>query len=87
MKQLVLISGPDCSLCDQAKALIEKVRAEVPFDFETRDLADDEGLRELYARRIPVILLDGELVLEGKVTEFWLRKALAGEPVTRYKLF
>lgn len=86
MRQLVLITGSACCLCDTAEGLIRKVQADVPFELTIRDVEDDPALKEAYRHRIPVVMIDGEVVLEGKVSEFWLRKALAGEPITRFKL-
>jgi hypothetical protein len=86
-RRLTLYGGPACSLCDKAKDLIARVAVDVPLTLEVVDIQSDPALLERYRTRIPVIAIDGEVVLEGKVTEFWLRKALAGEPPNRFRLF
>lgn len=85
-RRVTVYSGPDCCLCDQAIAMIERVSADVPLALEVVDIHSDPALAARYRTSIPVVAIDGEVVMEGKVTEFWLRKALAGEAISRYKL-
>lgn len=87
MRRVTLYTGPGCSLCDKAEALILKVAAEVPLTLEKVDISSQAELNERYRLTIPVVAIDGEVALEGKISEFWLRKALAGEPISRFKLF
>ncbi|HEY9720609.1 MAG TPA: glutaredoxin family protein, partial [Oscillatoriaceae cyanobacterium] len=83
MSRLVLYSGPECSLCDKAQALIARLADELQFDWEVRAIADTPELYARYRERIPVVAIDGRIVLTGKITEFWLRKALRGEDLSR----
>ncbi|HEY9900537.1 MAG TPA: glutaredoxin family protein [Pantanalinema sp.] len=83
MPRLTLYSGPGCCLCDQAKALLDKVAADQPFQLDIVDIHSDAALYERFRYAIPVIAVDGEVVMAGKVTEFWIRKALRGEPLGR----
>lgn len=84
--RLTIFSGPGCSLCDKAKLLVERVARDVPLEIEEVDISQDPELFERYRYAIPVIALDGREVMAGKVTEFWLRKALRGEPLERDSL-
>lgn len=84
--RLTLYSGPGCSLCDKAKLLVERVAQDVPLEVEEVDITQDAALYDRYRYAIPVIALDGREVMAGKVTEFWLRKALRGEPLERDSL-
>ncbi|MNX79662.1 Glutaredoxin [compost metagenome] len=83
MPRVTLYSGPGCCLCDQAKALLDKVAVDQPFSLEIRDIHADPALFERFRYAIPVIAVDDEVVMAGKVTEFWIRKALRGEPLGR----
>lgn len=83
---LTLYGAPDCCLCDQAKALIEKVRRDVPVQLVLLDIQSDPRLFERYRYAIPVVAIDARVVMAGKVTEFWLRKALRGERLERASL-
>jgi Glutaredoxin-like domain (DUF836). len=44
-----LYSKDDCCLCDEAKAILMKVREEIPFEFREIKLNDDEHLINEYA--------------------------------------
>ena len=55
---LVLYSKPGCHLCDDARAVLERVGA----PFEEIDIETDDALHAAYLERIPVIYLDGEHV-------------------------
>ena len=84
--RLTLYSGPGCSLCDKAKLLVERVAHDIPLEIDEVDITQDTELYDRYRYAIPVIALDGREVMAGKVTEFWLRKALRGEPLERDSL-
>ena len=69
---LVLVTRQGCHLCDEALDLLHELGA-------TPDLADvdaDAQLFALYDWRVPVVLLDGEVVAEGKIAPGPLRAAL-----------
>jgi len=84
--RVTIYSGPGCSLCDKAKLLVERVAQDEPLTIEEVDITQDPGLYDRYRYAIPVIALDGRVVMAGKVTEFWLRKALRGESLERESL-
>ena len=62
---VVLYARPDCHLCDQARAQLEALRAEgLSFELEEVDIDSDNRLLARYLERIPVVILDGEIVSE-----------------------
>lgn len=63
--RVVLYSTPGCELCEEARALLERLGH--PFAVE-RDPRFDE--------RVPVIEVDGRIVTEGRVSERSVRRAL-----------
>ena len=65
-----------CCLCDDARALLLKVRAERPFHFAERDIDRDDGLLRRYLERIPVVTIDGTEAFELFVDESELRRRL-----------
>jgi glutaredoxin len=69
---LVLYGRPGCHLCDDARAVLERVGH--PFD-EVDIEADDDLLRR-YLERIPVVALDGEELFDHFVDEAALRVRL-----------
>lgn len=78
MREVTLYGRPGCHLCDDARALLERVRAESPFALVERDIERDEALLRAYLERIPVIALDGEELFDFFVDEAELRRRLAG---------
>jgi glutaredoxin len=74
---LILYGTPDCHLCDEARAVLERVRAQQPFDLIERDITQDEALERAYFERIPVIAIDGEDAFELFVDERRLLDRLA----------
>jgi glutaredoxin len=79
MREVVLYGRPGCHLCDDARAVLERVRAEQPFALVERDIEDDDALFKAYLERIPVIALDGEELFDFFVDEAELRRRLVGE--------
>jgi hypothetical protein len=74
---VVLYGRADCHLCDDARVVLERVRADVPFDLVERDIERDETLHRRYLERIPVVEVAGEEVFEFFVEEAELRRRLA----------
>lgn len=60
MRTVVLYGRPGCHLCEDALAVIEQVRARVPFRLEQRNIEADDQLFKRYLERIPVVAIDGE---------------------------
>jgi glutaredoxin len=75
--EVVLYGRPGCHLCDDARELLERVRAELPFTLVERDIERDDALLRAYLERIPVIALDGEELFDLFVDEAELRRRLA----------
>jgi glutaredoxin len=60
-----LYARPDCHLCDEARAGLERLRSDgAEFELEEIDIDSDDELLRRYLERIPVIELDGEIVSE-----------------------
>jgi hypothetical protein len=75
-RDVVLYGRDGCCLCDDARALLMKVRAERPFNFTERDIDCDERLLHRYLERIPVVTIDGTEAFELFVDESELRRRL-----------
>jgi Glutaredoxin-like domain (DUF836) len=50
---VVLYGRPDCHLCDEARAALERVRARTPFALVERDITTDDDLHRRYLVRSP----------------------------------
>ncbi len=75
--RVTLYSKPGCHLCDDARAVVERVCAELGESYEEVSILDDPALHERYAEEIPVTLVDGKQHDFWRVDESRLRAALA----------
>jgi glutathione S-transferase len=76
MALLTLYGKPGCHLCDVARAVVERVRAQRPFELRELDVTLDPALYREYGERIPVLVLDGEELFEFHVEEAVLLERL-----------
>jgi glutaredoxin len=74
--RITLIGKPGCHLCDDARAVIASVAAELGVGWEERSIADDPALAEEYWEQIPVTLVDGRQHDYWRVDAARLRRAL-----------
>ena len=74
--RVTLYGRPGCHLCDDARAVVERVCAELGESYEEISILDDPALLERYAEEIPVTLVD------GRQHDFWRvdEARLAGRP-------
>jgi Glutaredoxin-like domain (DUF836) len=75
-RKIVLFGQEGCCLCDEARGVLLRVRAEHPFAFEERDINEDDTLLRAYLERIPVVTIDGVEAFELFVDESELAKRL-----------
>jgi glutaredoxin len=66
----------DCSLCDQAKEILESVLPDFPAKLKSINITSDPQLVSLFGQKVPVIRVDGEEWFKFKVSEEVLRKRL-----------
>ena len=67
----------DCCLCDEAKQVLTRVRAELPFELAEIDIEGDPTLMEKFRTEIPVIFVGGRKAFKYRVDEQELRRRLA----------
>ena len=70
---LVLLGKPGCHLCDDARAVLQRIGA----TFTEVDITTDDALHAVYLERIPVVVLDGVERFELFVDEAALRHLLS----------
>lgn len=82
MTTLTLIGKAECHLCDVAREVVETVLADLPDDtvdrVEVQELSilDDPALYEVWWEKVPVILIDGDLLGHWRIAPDRLRAAL-----------
>jgi hypothetical protein len=74
--RVVLYGRPGCHLCDDARAVVERVCAELGESFEEVSIVDDPALLERFGEEIPVTFVDGRQHDFWRVDEQRLRSAL-----------
>lgn len=70
--KVVLVTRQGCHLCDEAL----RVLVELGVHPELGDVDADDELHRLYDFRVPVVLIDGAVVAEGRITRARLVAAL-----------
>jgi len=75
--RVTLYGRPDCHLCDDARAVIARVCADLGESFKEVSIDEDEALARRYGEEIPVTLVDGRRHDFWRVDESRLRAALA----------
>jgi glutaredoxin len=74
---ITLLTRPGCHLCDDARAVIASVAAELGVAWEERDITRSESDLRAYGDMIPVTLIDGVQHDFWRVSEQRLRAALS----------
>ena len=72
-----LYSKPGCHLCDDARAVVERVCADLGTSYDEVDITTSRELMNAYSDQIPVTFVDGEQHDFWRVDETRLRRALA----------
>jgi glutaredoxin len=63
--RVTLYSRPGCHLCDDARAIIEQVCAELGESYAEVSIDDDPELQSRFTNEVPVTFVD------GKQHDFW----------------
>jgi predicted thioredoxin/glutaredoxin len=74
--KIVLVTRQGCSLCEKALQALRDLGHEP----ELADVDADERLHNLFDWRVPVVLRDGAVVAEGRVTPEHLEKTIGKRP-------
>ena len=79
MTVLTLYSRPGCHLCEEMKAVVQRVVGanEAPIAVEEVDISTSGDLEARYGLEIPVLLVDGRKVAKYRVTDGELMRILA----------
>lgn len=74
----MLLSRPGCHLCDDARAVVDQVAAQLGEAYEERDITTDPELLRAYGEEIPVVFVDGVQIGFWRISADRLRAALTG---------
>lgn len=72
-RQVVLYLKPECHLCEIARGWLDDFATDpatfAPFELTEIDIRQDAAIFEQYRFRIPVIVIDGTIVAEGRMDD------------------
>jgi len=74
---LTLVGKPDCHLCEDMKAVVERVAPAFAATVVEKDVRDDPELERRYVFEIPVLLAGPREVARHRIDEPELRRRLA----------
>jgi glutaredoxin len=74
--RITLYGKPGCHLCDDARAVIERVCADLGTTYDEVDITTSPELLRVYGEQIPVTFVDGRQHDFWRVDERRLRAAL-----------
>jgi glutaredoxin len=75
-RTITLLTRPGCHLCDDARAVIVRVAAELGVAWQERDITRSDSDLRAYGDMVPVTLIDGVQHDFWRVSEHRLRAAL-----------
>ena len=74
--RLELYTRPGCHLGNDLRAICERLEAEIAFELTEVNIEADPTLRVRYEREVPVLFVDGRLVVRFRTSERELRRIL-----------
>jgi glutaredoxin len=76
--RITLLTRTGCHLCDDARAAVARIAADLGVRWDEVDVDEDVDLRAAYGDLVPVVLVDGREHGYWRVEEDRLRRALTG---------
>jgi glutaredoxin len=67
LPQVTFYTKVGCHLCDEARDMLDDIAAETAFELTETDIRSSPELFEQYRYRIPVIIIDNTLIVEGRI--------------------
>jgi glutaredoxin len=73
--QVTFYTKAGCHLCEEARDMLEDIAALTTYELTEIDIRDNPAIFEQYRYRIPVIIINGETPIEGRIEFRDLAKA------------
>lgn len=85
VRELVLYMKPGCHLCHNADAMLQELQTALAFTYRSVDITLDAVLYDRFREDIPVIELEGRVLLSAPIGPATAHKVLAMhlDPVER----
>ncbi len=65
--QVTFYTKAGCHLCEEARDMLEDIAAQIEYELTEIDIRSDPEVFEQYRYRIPVIIINDNTVLEGRI--------------------
>lgn len=75
-RSLTLLSRPDCHLCHEMRALVERLIRGTPLELVECNIEEDETLLRRYALAVPVLVAGESEIARHRISEADLRSRL-----------
>lgn len=76
MIALKLLSRPECHLCDEMRAEVDRLLEGEPHEWEVVDVDSDDELARRWSDAIPVLFVNGRLFAKGRIPKLAARLRL-----------
>ena len=73
--QVKFYTKAGCHLCEEARDMLDDIAAQTSYDLTEIDIRSDQDIFEKYRYRIPVIIIDETIVIEGRINYSNLARA------------
>ncbi len=67
LPQVTFYTKAGCHLCEEARDMLDDIAAETTYELTEVDIRSNPDIFETYRYRIPVIIIDNDIVLEGRI--------------------
>jgi glutaredoxin len=64
-----------CHLCEEAREMLEEIAEQISYELTEVDIRTNMAIFEIYRYRIPVIVLNRETLIEGRIDADELARA------------
>ena len=65
--QVTFYTKAGCHLCEEARDMLDDIAAQLDYELTEIDIRSNSELFETYRYRIPVIIVNNEAVIEGRI--------------------
>ncbi|GAC1632364.1 MAG: hypothetical protein NVS4B7_19990 [Ktedonobacteraceae bacterium] len=74
--QVTFYTKAGCHLCDEARDMLDDIAGEATYELSEIDIRSNAAIFEQYRYRIPVIVINNVILLEGRIEFRELAEAL-----------
>jgi glutaredoxin len=73
--QVTFYTKAGCHLCEEARDMLDDIAVQTSYELTEIDIRTNPDIFELYRYRIPVIIVNNDIIVEGRIEYRDLAKA------------